>query len=108
MGGIRRRRLLIAAGAMLAAPFAASQPGRMRRVGFVFTTSAPSEMAGPEPVHPLARAFVMEMRALGWIEGRNLVLERRSFTCRRLPARGAEALRVALISRVVAPKYNCA
>jgi putative ABC transport system substrate-binding protein len=78
MGGIRRRQLLIAASAMLAAPFAASQPERMRRVGFVFSTSALSEMAGPEPVHPLARAFLREMRALGWIEGRNLALERRT------------------------------
>lgn len=63
---------------MLAAPFAGSQPGRIRRVGIVFATSPLSEMAGPEPVHPLARAFLKEMRTLGWIEGHNLVLERRS------------------------------
>jgi hypothetical protein len=35
-------------------------------------------MAGPEPVHPLARAFVQGLRALGYAEGQNLILERRS------------------------------
>jgi ABC-type uncharacterized transport system substrate-binding protein len=35
-------------------------------------------MAGPEPVHPSARAFVRGLRALGYVEGKNLILERRS------------------------------
>src|SRR5512134_830424 len=73
---------------MLVPPFARSQGGRMRRVAVVLTTSPVSEMAGPEPAHPLFRAFVHELRALGWIEGRNLVLERRSAEgdFRRAPA----------------------
>jgi len=48
MGGIRRRQVLIAAGAMLVVPFAASQPDRIRRVGIVFTTAPLSEFAGPD------------------------------------------------------------
>jgi putative ABC transport system substrate-binding protein len=48
------------------------------RVGIIFTTSPVSEMAGAEPVHPAARAFVQGLRALGYVEGLNLVLERRS------------------------------
>ena len=35
-------------------------------------------MSGPEPVHPLIRTFVHALRALGHVEGQNLVLERRS------------------------------
>jgi putative ABC transport system substrate-binding protein len=35
-------------------------------------------MAGPEPVHVSARAFVQGLRALGYVEGQNLILERRS------------------------------
>jgi putative ABC transport system substrate-binding protein len=35
-------------------------------------------MAGPEPVHPAARAFVQGLRALGYVEGQNLIVERRS------------------------------
>jgi len=65
---------------LLAAPLPvdAQQAGRVYRVGLIFTTSPVSEMAGPEPAHPLARAFLHELRALGYTEGQNLVFERRS------------------------------
>jgi ABC-type uncharacterized transport system substrate-binding protein len=81
---IRRRQFLHAAsatllGGMLAAPFAGAQPGtRIYRVAVILTTSPLAEMAGPDPVHPTIRAFVHEMRALGYLEGRNLILERRT------------------------------
>ena len=35
-------------------------------------------MVGPDPIHPFARAFVHALRDLGYVEGRNLVLEHRS------------------------------
>jgi ABC-type uncharacterized transport system substrate-binding protein len=65
---------------LFAAPFAAAGQlaGQVCRVGLIFTTSPVSEMAGPEPVHPAARAFVRGLRALGYVEGQNLILERRS------------------------------
>jgi putative ABC transport system substrate-binding protein len=64
---------------LLAAPFVeAQQATRMRRVSFVLSHSPLAEMAGPEPVHPIFRAFVHELRSLGYVEGRNLVLERRT------------------------------
>jgi ABC-type uncharacterized transport system substrate-binding protein len=78
---ILRRRFLATLGAgVLAAPLAAKgQPtGKIYRVGFILTTSPLSEMAGPEPVHPLARAFMRGLRDHGYVEGQNLVLERRS------------------------------
>jgi len=56
----------------------AQQAGKVYRVGLIATTSPVSEMTGPEPVHPSIRAFVQGLRALGWVEGQNLILERRS------------------------------
>ena len=56
----------------------AQQVGKVHRVGLIFTTSPVSEMVGSEPVHPSARAFVQGLRALGYVEGKNLILERRS------------------------------
>ncbi len=65
---------------ILAPPLAAeAQPaGKIYRVALIFTTSPVAEMAGPEPANPAARAFVHALRALGYVEGQNLILERRS------------------------------
>ena len=75
---IARREFLFCAGALLAAPLARAQEGRTYRVAWVLAISPIAELAGPDPAHPITRAFVHEMRALGYVEGRNLVLERRS------------------------------
>jgi putative ABC transport system substrate-binding protein len=56
----------------------AQQAGKVYRVGLIFTTSPVSEMVGPEPINPSARAFLQGLRALGYVEGQNLILERRS------------------------------
>ena len=66
--------------APLAAPLAADaqQAGKVYRVGLILTTAPISEMAGPEPANPFVRAFVQGLRALGYVEGQNLILERRS------------------------------
>ena len=56
----------------------AQQAAKVRSVGVILTTSPVSEMAGPEPAHPYIRAFVHALRALGHVEGQNLILERRS------------------------------
>ena len=67
----RRAFLGTLAGGLLAAPLAAEaqQAGKVYRVGLLFITSRVSEMAGPEPVNPGARAFVQGLRALGYVEG---------------------------------------
>ena len=77
---IERRRFLVAVSAIVVAPLAAqAQPEkRTVRVAAILTTSPVAEMAGPDPQHPMIRAFVRELRALGYIEGENLILERRS------------------------------
>lgn len=51
---------------------------KIYRVAFVATTSPLAEISGPDPANPFARAFVHGMRDLGYIQGKNLVLEMRS------------------------------
>jgi ABC-type uncharacterized transport system substrate-binding protein len=76
---MRRRAFLTFVGGALAAPFASAQPAtRIYRVAVILTTSPLAEMAGQDPAHPTIRAFVHELRALGYVEGRNLILERRT------------------------------
>lgn len=75
---MNRRTFLVGVGAFMATPFAADAQRPENRVGLIFTTSPVSVMAGSEPSHPSVRAFVHELRALGYREKQNLVLERRS------------------------------
>lgn len=64
---------------LVAAPRAKGQPSpRVHRVGLVFTTSPVADMAGPTPVHPLARVFIHTLRDLGHVEPASLIVERRS------------------------------
>jgi len=76
----RRAFLGAVTGGLLAAPVVAEarEPGKVYRVGLIAATTPVSEMAGPEPVQPLVRAFVQGLRTLGYVEGQNLILERRS------------------------------
>ncbi len=76
----RRTFLAMGVTGLLAAQRAgqAQQAGKVYRVGLILVTAPVSEMAGPEPANPLARGFVQGLRALGYVEGQNLILERRS------------------------------
>ena len=69
---------------LLAAPraVAAQQAGKVYRVGLISVGTPLSEMAGPDPVSPIVRAFVQGLRALGYVEGQNLILERRASEAR--------------------------
>ena len=78
---MKRRELLALLGGVAAIwPLGvrAQQAGKVYRVGLISVGTPLSEMAGPEPVHPGARAFLQGLRALGYVEGQNLILERRS------------------------------
>ena len=72
MGRIGRRQFLIATGALFAAPLAAEaqQAGKVYRIGFL------SAASGRDALHPQA-AFFDGLRELGYIEGQNLIIERR-------------------------------
>lgn len=91
MTKIIRRRFLIAAGALLAAPrWASSQTAaRGYRVGWI--------AAGPQSFkEPQALAFVQRLAELGFVEGRNLKLERRhpGERIERMPAVSAELRKI--------------
>jgi putative ABC transport system substrate-binding protein len=74
MSHIRRRQFLIGSGALLAAPLARAQPrapDRIRTIGFL--TLAAADPKFPPSEYPSHKA----LRKLGWIEGQNIVIERR-------------------------------
>jgi putative ABC transport system substrate-binding protein len=74
-----RRRVLIAAAATLLAPPLSAQPSRkLPRIGIVFNSFRLADVQGDKPVEPVMREFLVGLRELGWVEGRNLVIERRS------------------------------
>jgi len=77
-----RRRDFIKAIARLATawPLAAhaQHSTKIYRVGWIYSSVPVSLMAGFEPVDAVGRAFVRGLRDLGYVEGENLVLERRS------------------------------
>jgi len=75
---IDRRAFIAGATALLAAPFAAEaqQTGQIKKVGFLFPWPPPPDDA--DPVRLRNRAAVHdELRNHGWIEGQNLIIERR-------------------------------
>ena len=76
----RRRFIRDVAIGLVTAPHVAmaQQSAKVYRVGLVASGTPLSDMIGAEPVNVAARAFVQSLRALGYVEGQNLVLERRS------------------------------
>jgi len=74
---VRRRQLLLGAGALIVAPLRTrAQAPKLPVVAYVFGGRTTAELAGPDPKHPHARAFVHRLRELGWEDGRNITLER--------------------------------
>jgi putative ABC transport system substrate-binding protein len=91
MDQIRRRQILVAACALTAAQLVPAQSTQKTyRVAAILTTTPVAEMAGAEPDHPMFGGLVHELRALGYVEGRNLILERRSLEGR--PERYADVV----------------
>jgi putative ABC transport system substrate-binding protein len=87
---ITRRQLLIASGAgLIAAPLTsiAQQSGKIYRIGMLHAS---------EPPAAYAEAFLQALKALGYIEGKNIAFETRVAGGRedRLPALAAELVRL--------------
>ena len=77
---MRRRDFIACLGAATVTwPLVAkAQSSKVYRVALVATVAPVAEMAGPEPVNRSVRAFLHALRAFGYVEGQNLILERRS------------------------------
>jgi putative ABC transport system substrate-binding protein len=86
---------------VLAAPLAAQaqQAGPPARIAVVFGHSPLATMMGPEPSNPNMRAFLEGLRELGYIEGKNIVVQRRALEGRmdQVPAVIGELLKVEVI-----------
>jgi putative ABC transport system substrate-binding protein len=91
---VKRREFigaLVCAGAGVALPAAAQTA---KKVALVLTGISEAEIAGPDPTFAPARAFVRELRALGWVDGQTIAIERRTLDGdrQRAPALFAELL----------------
>jgi putative ABC transport system substrate-binding protein len=79
VAAIIKLSLVVAVSVLGASLFADAQPaGKVYRIGVLFEGTSLAEMAGPEPRSSILRAFVHGMRDLGYVEGRDIVMERRS------------------------------
>jgi ABC-type uncharacterized transport system substrate-binding protein len=91
-----RRTFLAGGAALLAAPVAvgAQSAEKMPRIAIVRFSGPVITMLGAEPSDPLMRAFLQALRTLGYVEGQNIVIERRSVEGRveRLPQIFAELI----------------
>ena len=111
---MRRREFITLLGGAAGWPIAphAQQVGKVYRVGLLFTTSPVSELVGPNPILAPARAFAHTLRDLGYVEGRNLILEWRSAEGRfeRFPdiIRELVSLKVDVIVTVTTPMTKVA
>jgi putative tryptophan/tyrosine transport system substrate-binding protein len=77
---MRRREFIVLLGSAAAMPHAAraEQAAKIYRVGWFFSSVGLTKMAGPDPIDPVSRALVHCLRDRGYVEGQNLVLERRT------------------------------
>lgn len=92
----RREFIMMLGGASVARslPSLAQQAKRLPVVGLVAHSVPLAEMAGSDPIQLTWRAIVHSLRDFGWIDGRTVVIERRSAEGdpRRAPAILAELL----------------
>src|SRR5262245_44871701 len=66
--------------ALLAAPLAveAQQPGKAPRVAIILGGPPLSALIGQEPSDPLMRGFLEGLREQGYVDGQNIIIDRRS------------------------------
>jgi putative ABC transport system substrate-binding protein len=76
----RRDFIAVIGGAALTGPSitTAQQPSKLHRVAYVGFGARLPELIGANPINPVARAFKQGMNDLGYVEGKNLLLEWRT------------------------------
>jgi putative ABC transport system substrate-binding protein len=80
---MKRREFIAATAALLVPPRRSWAQGKPRRIGIL---GAWADEPGRDPIHA---AWLSGLREKGWIEGKNLLVERR-YAPDRLPALAAE------------------
>ena len=75
---MHRRAFISGLAAVLPFAIRAGAAERPSVVGFVLGATPLAEMSGPEPASPVTRAFLQGLSERGWVDGRNVVVERRS------------------------------
>jgi putative ABC transport system substrate-binding protein len=78
---IDRRTFLAGTGAVLLAaplPGEAQPAGKVPRIALLFANTPTAEIIGPQSTSPYVIAFLKGMRDLGWVDGQNIIIERRS------------------------------
>ena len=99
MSGRLNRRAFIgflaATAAARAQPAIAQQPKRLPVVAIVYSIGSVADMVGTDPLGVNMRAFERGLRDLGWIEGRTVMIERRS-------SEGEPKQAMALLTKVIA------
>jgi len=102
---MKRRQVILAAAALAVAPQLRAQAEKMRRLGILSTSRA-------QTAEELARSpFLIKLRDLGWVEGRNLRIERRNITAAsELPqaARELAALKLDVVYAIGGPSISIA
>src|SRR5262249_5376259 len=101
---MNRRAFVTGLGTVFAAPLAAEaqQARGLSRVAVLWAGGSIEYISGPDPASPGVRAFVRALRDLGYVEGQNVVIERRSLEGRweRAPELFADLIRLKV--RVIA------
>jgi putative ABC transport system substrate-binding protein len=92
---IDRRALITGTLSLLGAPLAAQAQLARRAYRIAVVSGLPvAEMTAEMTAAPGWRAFFVELQRLGYVEGQNLVVERRSALGRRFPEIAAEVVRL--------------
>jgi putative ABC transport system substrate-binding protein len=93
-------------------PAAAQPANRLPRVASISVETPLAHMVGPDPINANTRGLVHGLRDLGWVDGRNLIIEHRSAEGRpeRVPALLREVidLRVDVIVTAGTPMVRAA
>jgi putative ABC transport system substrate-binding protein len=79
MSYLARRRILLAGAASLAPHTVLAKTSRkIPRIGIVFNSFSLEAVLGENPAEPVMREFLIGLRQWGYVEGRNVSIERRS------------------------------
>jgi putative ABC transport system substrate-binding protein len=95
---MNRRAFITVLAAVLAATLAAEaqQGGKLWRIGVLFGGTPVADMSGLQPRSTILRSFLEGLRELGYVEGQNVLIERRSAEgkTKRLPELFGELVRL--------------